>query len=78
MVAGTKFTKAGDPFFSPPLYRNAANVADSERPSSEEEEGAAPSAPLLTDSPERPRSPPPSYEDVVEEDRKKTEGPRLK
>ena len=58
-------------------YRNGSNEAEIERPS-DEEGGAAPSAPLLTGSPERPRSPPPSYEDVVEEDRKKTEAPSLK
>ena len=54
-------------------YRNAA---DTERPTTAEE-ATAPSAPLLTASSafesRKSLTPPPSYEDVVEEDRRKTD-----
>ena len=57
-------------------YRNAA---DTERPTTatSAEEATAPSAPLLTASSafesRKSLTPPPSYEDVVEEDRRKTD-----
>ena len=36
-------------------------------------EAGEPSAPLLTAEPSRSRTPPPTYEEVIEEDRMKTE-----